>query len=76
LIPNGGIAMVRKNQIRGTVSYPPGGDKALQLALDILNKKEVDKYNYLSLENLEKLTHLNLVKLTSVFWFKLTSIFW
>ncbi len=54
LIPNGGLAMVRKNLINGTVSYPPGGDKAFQLALDILNKKKVDKYNYLNVFPINK----------------------
>lgn len=47
-IPNGGIALVRDNQITGTVYYPPGGDKAVHLAIDILNHKKVEKYNYLN----------------------------
>lgn len=52
--PNGGIALVRNNQITGTVYYPPGGDKAVQLAIDILNHKKVEKYNYLNVFAIDK----------------------
>ena len=54
LIPNGGLDLVRNNIINGTVSYPPGGDKAFQLALDLVNKKKVNQFNFLNVFQIDK----------------------
>ncbi len=47
-IPNGGLENVLHGYMDGTIYYPTGGDKAIQLTLDILNNKTVEKFNYLS----------------------------
>ena len=41
--PKGGVNMVLEGFIDGTVLYPTGGDKAIQLALDILTGKPFEK---------------------------------
>ncbi|HQG36223.1 MAG TPA: substrate-binding domain-containing protein [Bacteroidales bacterium] len=41
--PNGGVNMVIKGFIDGTIYYPTGGDKAIQLAIDILSGKPYEK---------------------------------
>lgn len=43
---NGGLEMINKGIISGTISYPPSGAKALRLAFDLAIGKTVDKYNY------------------------------
>lgn len=45
---NGGVPMILDNQIDGTISYPTGGDLAVRTAMDILQGKSVEKYNYLN----------------------------
>ena len=45
---NGGVPMILENQIDGTISYPTGGDLAVRTAIDILQGKPLEKYNYLS----------------------------
>ena len=43
----GGLQLVRNYKIDGTVFYPTGGEEAIQTALAIIDKKKVNKYNYL-----------------------------
>lgn len=45
--PNMGIDMVIKGYLDGTFTYPTGGDKAIQLAIDILKGQEFQKVNML-----------------------------
>jgi len=45
--PNGGISLVLEDKIDGTFLYPTGGDKAIQLAIDILVGESFYKYNSL-----------------------------
>ncbi len=45
--PNGGIEMVLEGSIMGTFLYPTGGDRAIQLALEILEEKPFSKVNNL-----------------------------
>lgn len=45
---NGGIQRVLEGTFDCTFLYPTGGDKAIQLAIKILNNEAFDKYNYLS----------------------------
>ncbi|MCM4160946.1 substrate-binding domain-containing protein [Antarcticibacterium flavum] len=44
----GGVPMILDNKIDATISYPTGGDIAVRTALNILDGREVDKYNYLN----------------------------
>ncbi len=44
---NGGIEQVLNNKLKATFIYPTGGDKIIQLALDILQNKEYKKNNVL-----------------------------
>lgn len=45
---NGGVPMILENQIDGTISYPTGGDLAVRTAVNALEGKKVEKYNYLN----------------------------
>lgn len=45
---NGGVQYVLDGLIDGTFLYPTGGDKAIQLAIDILEGAAFQKYNYLN----------------------------
>jgi len=54
--PDGGIKMVLKGQIDGTFLYPTGGDKAIQLAIDILSGQPYERFNYL---NTVRIDHTN-----------------
>lgn len=47
-VPKGGVEMVMEGKIDATFLYPTGGDKAIQLAKDILTGRAYYKYNYLS----------------------------
>lgn len=47
-IAGGGLEMVMNGYIDGTVYYPTGGDKAVQVAVNILNDQPFDRFNYLS----------------------------
>ncbi len=42
-IPDGGVDMVINGQIDGTIYYPSGGDKAIQLAIDIISGNPFEK---------------------------------
>ena len=44
----GGVPMVLENKIDATISYPTGGDIAVRTAIDIIEGREVVKYNYLN----------------------------
>ncbi|WP_373517277.1 substrate-binding domain-containing protein [Pricia sp.] len=46
--PNGGIQAVKEGILKATVLYPTGGEEAIKLALQIVNKKSVPKNNILS----------------------------
>jgi signal transduction histidine kinase/DNA-binding response OmpR family regulator len=50
----GGVNMVLEGSIDGTVLYPTGGDKAIQLALDILIGKPYEKNINLSTYRIDK----------------------
>ncbi len=52
--PKGGVNMVLEGFIDGTVLYPTGGDRAIQLALDILTGKPFDKNINLNTYRIEK----------------------
>lgn len=52
--PKGGVNMVLEGFIDGTVLYPTGGDKAIQLALDVLTGKPYEKNNNLSTYRIDK----------------------
>jgi signal transduction histidine kinase/CheY-like chemotaxis protein/AraC-like DNA-binding protein len=52
--PKGGVNMVLEGFIDGTVLYPTGGDKAIQLALDILTGKPYEKNTNLSTYRIDK----------------------
>jgi len=52
--PNGGVNMVLEGFIDGTVLYPTGGDRAIQLAFDILTGKPFEKNINLSTYRIEK----------------------
>jgi signal transduction histidine kinase/DNA-binding response OmpR family regulator/cellobiose-specific phosphotransferase system component IIB len=52
--PKGGVNMVLEGFIDGTVLYPTGGDKAIQLALDILTGKQYEKTINLSTYRIDK----------------------
>ena len=52
--PTGGVNMVLEGSIDGTVLYPTGGDKAIQLALDILTGKPFEKNTDLSTYRIDK----------------------
>jgi len=52
--PKGGVNMVLEGSIDGTVLYPTGGDKAIQLALDILTGKPYEKNTILSTYRIDK----------------------
>jgi len=52
--PKGGVNMVLEGFIDGTVLYPTGGDKAIQLALDILTGKPFEKNTNLSTYRIDK----------------------
>lgn len=50
----GGVSMVLEGFIDGTILYPTGGDKAIQLALDILTGKPFEKNTNLSTYRIDK----------------------
>jgi signal transduction histidine kinase/DNA-binding response OmpR family regulator len=52
--PKGGVNMVLEGFIDGTVLYPTGGDKAIQLALDILTGKPFEKNINLNTYRIDK----------------------
>ena len=52
--PKGGVNMVLEGYIDGTILYPTGGDKAIQLALDILTGKQYEKNTNLSTYRIDK----------------------
>jgi signal transduction histidine kinase/DNA-binding response OmpR family regulator len=52
--PKGGVNMVLEGFIDGTVLYPTGGDKAIQLALDILTGKPYEKNINLSTYRIDR----------------------
>lgn len=52
--PKGGVNMVLEGFIDGTVLYPTGGDKAIQLAFDILTGAQFEKNTNLSTYRIEK----------------------
>jgi len=52
--PKGGVNMVLEGFIDGTVLYPTGGDRAIQLAFDILTGKPFEKNINLSTYRIEK----------------------
>jgi signal transduction histidine kinase/DNA-binding response OmpR family regulator len=52
--PKGGVNMVLEGFIDGTVLYPTGGDKAIQLALDILMEKPFERNINLSTFRIDK----------------------
>jgi len=45
---NGGIDLVEKGILKGTILYPTGGKEAIQTAVDILEKKTYEKENALA----------------------------
>lgn len=51
--PDDGVDMVANGFMEGTFLYPTGGDKALELALNILEGKKFDKYNYLQTSRID-----------------------
>ena len=51
---NGGVNMIMKGDIDGTILYPTGGDKAIQLAVEILSGKAFDKSITLSTFRINK----------------------
>jgi ABC-type sugar transport system substrate-binding protein/nitrogen-specific signal transduction histidine kinase len=52
--PNGGINMVIDGKIEATFLYPSGGEKAVQLAMNIVLGKAFDKYNTLYSVRIDK----------------------
>jgi signal transduction histidine kinase/ActR/RegA family two-component response regulator len=44
----GGVPMILDNKIDATISYPTGGDIAVRTAINIIDGREVEKYNYLN----------------------------
>jgi signal transduction histidine kinase/CheY-like chemotaxis protein/AraC-like DNA-binding protein len=52
--PRGGVNMVLEGSIDGTILYPTGGDKAIQLALEILTGKPFEKNVVLSTYRIDK----------------------
>ncbi len=52
--PNAGVQFVLDGYINGTFLYPTGGDKAIQLAMAILNKEPYERYNYLNTIKIDK----------------------
>ena len=52
--PKGGVNMVLEGFIDGTVLYPTGGDRAIQLAFDILTGKPFEKNINLNTYRIEK----------------------
>ncbi|WP_258105688.1 substrate-binding domain-containing protein [Marinoscillum sp. MHG1-6] len=46
--PNGGIQYVYDDILKATILYPTGGDKAIQVASDILHNRPYDKENELT----------------------------
>jgi signal transduction histidine kinase/DNA-binding NarL/FixJ family response regulator len=51
--PDDGVDMVVNGAIHGTFLYPTGGDKALELALRVLEGKPFDKFNYLQTSKID-----------------------
>jgi ABC-type sugar transport system substrate-binding protein len=56
--PKGGVNMVLEGFIDGTVLYPTGGDRAIQLAFDILTGKPFEKNINLSTYRIERRMHV------------------
>ncbi len=50
---NGGVSMVLNEYIDGTILYPTGGEKAIQLALDILMGRQYERLNYLNIYKID-----------------------
>jgi len=53
-ISMGGVDMVIKGLIDGTIFYPTGGDRAIQLSIDILAGNQYEKNNILSTFRIDK----------------------
>jgi signal transduction histidine kinase/DNA-binding NarL/FixJ family response regulator len=51
--PDDGVDMVVNGAIDGTFLYPTGGDRALELALNVLEGKPYNKYNYLQTSKID-----------------------
>lgn len=51
---DGGVNMILNGYIDGTILYPTGGDKAIQLALDILDGKKSEKNVVLNTYRIDK----------------------
>ena len=51
---NNGIEMILDGTLEATYLYPTGGDKAVQLAITILNKEKHQKYTYLNSLQIDK----------------------
>jgi len=47
-LPDVGLKMVEEGVLNATFLYPSGGDRAIDLALNILSNKKYEKYNYLN----------------------------
>ncbi|SBW03486.1 substrate-binding domain-containing protein [uncultured Dysgonomonas sp.] len=60
--PGEGIDMVLQNKLEATFLYPTGGDKTIQLATDILEKKYFKKENILPTSVIDK-TNAKILKL-------------
>ena len=53
--PNGGIQMVKDGMLEATILYPTGGEEAIKLALQIINKEPIAKNNILSTTIIDEL---------------------
>ncbi|MBL7698354.1 MAG: substrate-binding domain-containing protein [Chitinophagaceae bacterium] len=51
--PDDGVDMVVNGSIDGTFLYPTGGDKALELALNVLEGKRFEKFNFLQTSKID-----------------------
>ncbi len=62
--PRGGLNNILNGYVSGTVLYPTGGDKAIQIAINILSEKPYDRFNYLKTAKIDP-THARTLKLQS-----------
>ncbi|NPV51843.1 MAG: substrate-binding domain-containing protein [Candidatus Methanofastidiosum sp.] len=53
-VSDGGVDMVIKGLIDGTIFYPTGGEKAIQIAIAILTKEKFEKNNTLNTFRIDK----------------------
>lgn len=53
--PNGGIQMVKDGMLEATILYPTGGEEAIKLALQIINKEPIAKNNILTTTIIDEL---------------------